>query len=94
MISALACAREAASPPKKAKRFNYQRTTTTGKTYVHSVFSKYFHAYYLTSREETRMGIVYLDNAEGFGTHLAYAKKGNRAIYFDSFGRKNCNIWT
>jgi len=32
-------------------------------------------------------GIVNLDNAEGLGTHwMAYAKKGNRAIYFDSFG--------
>jgi len=32
-------------------------------------------------------GIVNLDNAEGPGTHwVAYAKRGNRAIYFDSFG--------
>jgi len=31
-------------------------------------------------------GIVNLNNAEGPGTHwMAYAKKGNRAIYFDSF---------
>lgn len=32
-------------------------------------------------------GIVNLDNTTGAGTHwVAYAKKGNRAIYFDSFG--------
>ena len=32
-------------------------------------------------------GIVNLDNAEGLGTHwVAYAKRGNRVIYFDSFG--------
>lgn len=32
-------------------------------------------------------GIVNLDNAEGSGTHwVAYAKRGNHAIYFDSFG--------
>ncbi|XP_071575288.1 uncharacterized protein [Temnothorax nylanderi] len=32
-------------------------------------------------------GIVNLDNAEGPGTHwVAYAKRGDRAIYFDSFG--------
>ena len=32
-------------------------------------------------------GIVNLDNAEGSGTHwVAYAKRGDRAIYFDSFG--------
>jgi len=31
--------------------------------------------------------IVNLDNAERSGTHwVAYAKGGNRAIYFDSFG--------
>jgi hypothetical protein len=30
---------------------------------------------------------VNLDNAEGPGTHwVAYAKRGNRVIYFDSFG--------
>jgi len=32
-------------------------------------------------------GIVNLDNAEGPGIHwVAYTKRGNRAIYFDSFG--------
>ncbi|CAL1672694.1 unnamed protein product [Lasius platythorax] len=32
-------------------------------------------------------GIVNLDNTTGPGTHwVAYAKRGNRAIYFDSFG--------
>jgi hypothetical protein len=32
-------------------------------------------------------GIVNLDDAEGPGTHwVAYAKRGKRAIYFDSFG--------
>ncbi|XP_071649168.1 uncharacterized protein [Temnothorax longispinosus] len=32
-------------------------------------------------------GIVNLDNTEGLGTHwVAYAKRGDRAIYFDSFG--------
>jgi len=32
-------------------------------------------------------GIVNLDDAEGLGTHwVAYAKRGSRAIYFDSFG--------
>jgi hypothetical protein len=32
-------------------------------------------------------GIVNLDNAEGPGTHwVAYAKRKNRVIYFDSFG--------
>ncbi|XP_077258538.1 uncharacterized protein LOC143895358 [Temnothorax americanus] len=32
-------------------------------------------------------GIVNLDNTDGPGTHwVAYAKKGDRAIYFDSFG--------
>jgi len=32
-------------------------------------------------------GIVNLDNAKGSGTHwVAYAKRGDRAIYFDSFG--------
>lgn len=32
-------------------------------------------------------GIVNLDNAEGPGTHwVAYAKRGDRVIYFDSFG--------
>lgn len=32
-------------------------------------------------------GIVNLDNVEGPGTHwVAYAKRGHRAVYFDSFG--------
>ena len=32
-------------------------------------------------------GIVNLDNVEGPGTHwVAYAKRGRRAVYFDSFG--------
>ena len=32
-------------------------------------------------------GIINLDNAKGPGTHwVAYAKRGNRAMYFDSFG--------
>lgn len=32
-------------------------------------------------------GIVNLDDDAGPGTHwVAYAKKGDRAIYFDSFG--------
>lgn len=32
-------------------------------------------------------GIVNLDNVEGPGTHwVAYAKRSDRAIYFDSFG--------
>ena len=32
-------------------------------------------------------GIINLDNAKGPGTYwVAYAKRGNRAIYFDSFG--------
>jgi hypothetical protein len=32
-------------------------------------------------------GIMNLDSVEGPGTHwVAYAKRGNRAIYFDSFG--------
>lgn len=32
-------------------------------------------------------GIVNLDDAVGSGTHwVAYAKKRNKAIYFDSFG--------
>lgn len=32
-------------------------------------------------------GIMNLDNVEGPGTHwVAYAKRGNRVIYFDSFG--------
>ena len=32
-------------------------------------------------------GIINLDNSTGPGTHwVAYAKRGNRAIYFDSFG--------
>ena len=32
-------------------------------------------------------GIINLDSAEGPGTHwVAYAKRGDRAIYFDSFG--------
>lgn len=32
-------------------------------------------------------GIVNLDNAVGSGTHwVAYAKRGDRAVYFDSFG--------
>jgi len=34
-----------------------------------------------------KSGIINLDNAKGSGTHwVAYAKKGNRALYFDSFG--------
>ena len=37
--------------------------------------------------QRNESGIVNLDNAEGSGTHwVAYAKRGNRAIYFDSFG--------
>jgi hypothetical protein len=36
---------------------------------------------------ENESGIVNLDNTEGPGTHwVAYAKRGNRAVYFDSFG--------
>lgn len=32
-------------------------------------------------------GIVNLDDADGPGTHwVAYAKRGDRAMYFDSFG--------
>lgn len=32
-------------------------------------------------------GIVNLDNTKGPGTHwVAYAKRGNQALYFDSFG--------
>ena len=32
-------------------------------------------------------GIVNLDNSSGPGTHwVAYAKRGDRAMYFDSFG--------
>ena len=32
-------------------------------------------------------GIVNLDNFEGSGTHwVAYAKRGDRVAYFDSFG--------
>lgn len=32
-------------------------------------------------------GIVNLDSADGPGTHwVAYAKRGNRVVYFDSFG--------
>ena len=32
-------------------------------------------------------GIVNLDDADGPGTHwVAYAKRGDRVIYFDSFG--------
>lgn len=32
-------------------------------------------------------GIVNLDNAAGSGTHwVAYAKRGNHVVYFDSFG--------
>jgi len=32
-------------------------------------------------------GIVNLDNVDGGGTHwVAYAKRGDRAVYFDSFG--------
>jgi len=32
-------------------------------------------------------GIVNLDDAAGPGTHwVAYAKRGNRVMYFDSFG--------
>lgn len=32
-------------------------------------------------------GIVNLDDSEGPGTHwVAYAKRGDRAVYFDSFG--------
>lgn len=32
-------------------------------------------------------GIVNLDDSKGPGTHwVAYAKRGKRAIYFDSFG--------
>ena len=32
-------------------------------------------------------GIVNLDNTKGPGTHwVAYAKRGDHAIYFDSFG--------
>lgn len=32
-------------------------------------------------------GIINLDNAEGPGTHwVAYAKRGDRVVYFDSFG--------
>ena len=36
---------------------------------------------------QNESGIINLDNAKGSGTHwVAYAKRGNRAIYFDSFG--------
>lgn len=32
-------------------------------------------------------GIVNLDDVDGPGTHwVAYAKRGNRVVYFDSFG--------
>lgn len=32
-------------------------------------------------------GIVNLDDVDGFGTHwVAYAKRGDRVVYFDSFG--------
>jgi len=40
-----------------------------------------------TGVHRNESGIVNLDNAVGPGTHwVAYAKRGNRAIYFDSFG--------
>jgi hypothetical protein len=36
---------------------------------------------------ENESGIVNLDNTEGPGTHwVAYARRGNRSVYFDSFG--------
>ena len=39
-------------------------------------------------------GIVNLDNIEGPGTHwVAYAKRGCRAIYFDSFGNHPGKNW-
>ena len=38
-----------------------------------------------TRRNEN--GIVNLDNAMGLGTHwVAYAKRNNHVVYFDSFG--------
>lgn len=36
---------------------------------------------------ENESGIINLDDTNGPGTHwVAYAKRGNHAIYFDSFG--------
>ena len=40
-----------------------------------------------TRAQVAECGIVNLDGEVGPGTHwVAYAKKGNKAIYFDSFG--------
>ena len=49
----------------------------------------YFYAYYLTNRGSVsnESSIVNLDNADGPNTHwIAYAKRGDRVVYFDSFG--------
>ena len=40
-----------------------------------------------TKPHRNESGIVNLDNSENADTHwIAYAKKGNNAIYFDGFG--------
>ena len=40
-----------------------------------------------TKSHRNESGIVNLDNSENAGTHwVAYAKKGNNAVYFDGFG--------
>lgn len=47
----------------------------------------FMHITLSTEIHRNKSGILNLDNAEGSGTHwVAYAKREDRAIYFDSFG--------
>jgi len=65
---------------------NYQRTTaTTGKTYFRHIFMHITLPTGGVYRNES--SIVNLNNADGPGTHrMAYAKRGDHAVYFDNFG--------
>ncbi|KYQ50678.1 hypothetical protein ALC60_10221 [Trachymyrmex zeteki] len=69
---------------KTAKGCNYQRATAaTCKSYAKRMRT----TLPVEGVHRNESGIVNLDNAKGPGTHwVAYAKRGNRAIYFDSFG--------
>jgi len=53
--------------------------------YFRGVFMR--NALPISGARRNESGIVNLDDARGSGTHwVAYAKRGNHVIYFDSFG--------
>jgi len=81
------------------KKINIQETLKKGVTtnvqlqqLANRIHIPYFRGIFMRTTlpkgvRRNESGIVNLDNAEGPGTHwVAYAKRGNRAIYFNSFG--------